>query len=76
MLYCVIFRCAMPESFNSKLVDLFSLAFSNTSTRLRGVGVLGDAAAASVGRVESLLYKHAPLLLEKASEVLYVTLCL
>lgn len=31
--------------------------------------VLGDAAAASVGRVESLIYKHAPLLFEKAPEV-------
>ena len=37
------------------------------------LAVLGDAAAGSVGRVESLIYKHAPLLLEKSPEVIVLS---
>ena len=49
---------------------LICLLFFSRSYLPCFIAVLGDAAAASVGRVESLIYKHAPLLFEKSPEVI------
>ena len=61
----LLFSSLLQIAWNFNLVTFFSRSYLPCF-----IAVLGDAAAASVGRVESLIYKHAPLLFEKSPEVI------